>query len=48
MTMNCVVGPPLSDPLIGQVVLDTLDLIADCTQRTLSPRYPDHPLLKLK
>lgn len=48
MTMNCVVGPPLSEALIGQVVLETLDLIADCTQRTLSPRYPDYPLLKLK
>ena len=48
MTTNCVVGPPLSEALIGQVVLETLDLIADCTQRTLSPRYPDYPLLKLK
>ena len=46
--MNCVVGPPLSEALIGQVVLDTLDLIADCTNRTLTPRYPDYPLLKLK
>ena len=34
--------------LIGQVVLETLDLIADCTNRTLTPRYPDYPLLKLK
>ena len=48
MSMDCVVGPPLSEPLIGQVVLETLDLIADCTNRTLTPRYPDYPLLKLK
>ncbi len=48
MITNCVVGPPLSEPLIGHVVLETLDLIADCTNRTLTPRYPDHPLLKLK
>ena len=48
MVTHCVVGPPLSEPLIGQVVLETLDLIADCTNRTLTPRYPDYPLLKLK
>ena len=48
MVTNCVVGPPLSETLIGQVVLETLDLIADCTNRTLTPRYPDYPLLKLK
>ena len=48
MVTHCVVGPPLGEPLIGQVVLETLDLIADCTNRTLTPRYPDYPLLKLK
>lgn len=45
---HCVVGPQLSEPLIGQVVLETLDLIVDCTNQTLTPRYPDYPLLKLK
>ena len=45
---DCVVGPPLSEPLIGQIVLEALDLIADCTNRTLTPRFPDYPLLKLK
>ena len=34
--------------LIGQVVLERLDLIADCAKRTLTPRYEDYPLLKLK
>lgn len=48
MSMDCVVGPPLNEPLIGQVVLETLDLIADCTSRKLTPRYPDYPLLRLK
>ena len=48
VSMDCVVGPPLSEPLLGQVVLETLDLIADCTNDTLTPRYPDYPLLKLK
>jgi len=50
MSVDCVVGPPLSEPLIGQVVLEALDLIADCRNRTLGPRpeWPDYPLLKLK
>ena len=50
MSTDCVVGPPLSEALIGQIVLEALDLIADCTKRTLTPRpeSPDYPLLKLK
>lgn len=48
MNTDCVVGPPLSEPLIGQIVLEALDLIADCANRTLAPRFPDYPLLKLK
>ncbi len=50
MITECVVGPPLSEPLIGQIVLEALDLIADCTNRTIAPRpeSPDSPLLKLK
>jgi hypothetical protein len=46
--VECIVAPPLSEVLIGQVVLERLDLIADCTNRTLTPRYEDYPLLKLK
>ena len=30
------------------IVLEALDLIADCANRTLTPRFPDYPLLKLK
>ena len=48
MNTDCVVGPPLSEPLLGQIVLEALDLIADCANRTLTPRFPDYPLLKLK
>ena len=50
MSTDCVVGPPLSEPLIGQIVLEALDLIADCTKRTLTPcpESPDYPLLNLK
>ena len=50
MIAECVVGPPLSEPLIGQIVLEALDLVADCTNRTVAPRpeSPDSPLLKLK
>lgn len=49
MSTDCVVGPPLGEPLIGQIVLEALDLVADCTNRTLSPRpeSPDYSLLKL-
>ena len=50
MSADCIVGPPLSEPLIGQIVLEALDLVADCGNRTLGPRpeSPDYPLLKLK
>ena len=50
MSTDCVVGPPLSEPLIGRIVLEALDLIADCAMRTLAPRpeSSDYPLLKLK
>ena len=50
MNTDCVVGPPLSQPLVGQIVMEALDLIADCTNRTLGPRpeSPDYPLLNLK
>ncbi len=44
---DCVVGPPSGEVLIGQIILKTLDLIADCTNRTLTPRIPDYPLLRI-
>ena len=50
MNADCIIGPPQSEPLIGQIVLEALDLVADCTNRTVGPRpeSPDSPLLKLK
>jgi clan AA aspartic protease len=50
MTTDCVVGPPLSQPLLGQIVLEALDLVVDCAKRTLGPRpeSPDYPLLNLR
>jgi predicted aspartyl protease len=50
MSSDCIIGPPLSEPLIGQVVLEELDLLTDCVNHTLVPRpeSPDYPLLKLK
>ena len=38
MNTDCIVGPPLSEPLIGQIVLEALDLVADRANRTLAPR----------
>lgn len=50
MVTDCVVGPPLCEPLIGQLVLEELDLVVDCGGRSLRPRpeSPNRPLLKLK
>ena len=50
MNTDCVVGPPASEPLIGQIILEALDLIADCQRQTLTPRpeSPIYPLLKMK
>lgn len=50
MTTDCLVGPPGCEPLIGQIVLESLDLIPDPYKRTLTPRpeSPLRPTLKLK
>ena len=45
---HCTCGLTRNEPLIGQVVLETLDLTADCTNRTLTPHHSDYPLPKLK
>ena len=49
MPTNCIVLPSGADALIGQVVMEFLDLIADCTHQTLTPRpeSPDRPLVRL-
>ncbi|MCX5797710.1 MAG: aspartyl protease family protein [Elusimicrobia bacterium] len=50
MHMDCLVGPPGCEPLIGQLVMEQLDLIADPGRRTLTvrPESPYLPTLKLK
>ena len=48
MNTDAIVVPPFADVLVGQIVLEFLDLIADCRRRTLEPRMPDYPLLDMK
>ena len=45
---EAIVGPTGNQVLIGQVVLEVLDLIADCRNRTLTPRHPEGPVLALR
>lgn len=49
MLTDAIVIPAGADPLIGQIVMERLDLIADCANQTLTPRpeSPDRPLLRL-
>ncbi len=44
MTTTCLIGPPGCTMLIGQVVMESLDLIVDPLKRTLTPR-PESPFL---
>ena len=48
MSADAIVLPPFSEVLVGQIVLEFLDLIADSRNRTLKPRMPDYPLLNMK
>ncbi|MCX5797709.1 MAG: aspartyl protease family protein [Elusimicrobia bacterium] len=50
MNTDCLVGPPGCEPLLGQLVMEELDLIADPAKRTLTvrPESPYLPTLKLK
>jgi len=47
---DCVVGPPNCEPLIGQIVLEELDLIIDAKEQKLivRPESPFLPLVKMK
>jgi len=45
---EAIVGPAGSQVLIGQLVLEALDLVADCRHRTLAPRHPEGPVLALR
>ena len=44
MEVDCIVGPPGSQPLLGQIVLERLDLLVDCARGRLTPR-PESPYL---
>ena len=46
---RCVVVPPGADALVGQLVMEELDLMPDPLNQTLGPRpeSPDRPLLRL-
>jgi clan AA aspartic protease len=50
MKTDCLVGPPLCEPLVGQLILERLDLIIDPLRQTVTPRpeSPFLPSLKLK
>ena len=48
MRTDCIVGAPESELLIGQIVLEALDLIADCTSQKVTPRHPEGPVLALR
>jgi len=50
METDCVVNPPTSEPLLGQIILERLDLLVDCKEGKLIPRpeWPYLPMLKLK
>jgi clan AA aspartic protease len=50
MVTDCIVGPPNCEPLIGQLILERLDLIVDPNRQTIHPRpeSPIYPSLKLK
>ena len=44
MSASCLIGPPGCEPLVGQLVMEELDLIPDPNLRTLTPR-PESPFL---
>jgi predicted aspartyl protease len=49
-TLDCIVGPPRSEPLLGQILLEELDLLVDAPGQRLvpNPSSPIYPSLKMK
>ena len=49
MSTDCIVVPEQAEALVGQIVMERLDLIADPLNQTLGPRpeSPDRPLLRV-
>lgn len=50
MSSDCLVNTPKSEVLIGQIVLEELDLLVDCANKTLkvNPESPYLPSCKAK
>jgi len=44
--LDCIVGPPASEGLLGQIILERLDLLVDCKEGRLIPR-PESPYLAM-
>jgi hypothetical protein len=45
---SAVIEPGRSDALIGAIVLEELDFIADCTTQQLVPRDPKQPIAEIE
>ena len=47
---DCLVGPVGCEPLIGQIILESMDLIVDCGRQEVRPRpeSPAYPSYKMK
>lgn len=50
MLAECIVGPPGCEALVGQIILEAVDLMVDCVDRRLRarPESPHRPMIKLK
>ena len=50
MSTECIVGPPSSEALVGQIILEALDLILDPQNKSIHPRpeSPIYPMVKVK
>jgi len=50
MGTDCFVLPATTEALVGQIVLEALDLIADAPKHSVYPRHPNspYPVLNLK
>ncbi|RJP34504.1 MAG: hypothetical protein C4547_10795 [Phycisphaerales bacterium] len=45
---NAIVEPGRESALIGAIVMEDLDLVADCTHQTLAPRDPRHIISEIE
>jgi predicted aspartyl protease len=45
---SATIEPSRQDALIGAIVLEELDLIADCATQSLHPRDPDHIVTEIE